>query len=80
MWLTTERATPGPVFGNQDQFTGLGFFFDTYKNGRAGTTFPLVMAMMGDGKATYDQAHDGKANELASCSVFPPFPDLPWTQ
>jgi hypothetical protein len=27
------------------------------------------MAMMGDGQTTYDQAHDGKANELAGCSV-----------
>lgn len=27
------------------------------------------MAMMGDGSTTYDQAHDGKANELAGCSA-----------
>lgn len=31
--------------------------------------FPYVMAMMGDGATTYDQAHDGKANELAGCSA-----------
>jgi mannose-binding lectin 2 len=69
MWLTKQRATQGPVFGATDNFEGLGIFFDTYKNNRPGTSFPYVMAMMGDGKTTYDQAHDGKANELAGCSV-----------
>lgn len=69
LWLTKERATQGPVFGSTDKFEGLGIFFDTYKNNRPGVSFPYVMAMMGDGKTTYDQAHDGKANELAGCSV-----------
>lgn len=69
MWLTKQRATPGPVFGSTDRFEGLGIFFDTYKNNRPGTVFPYVMAMMGDGQMTYDKAHDGKDNELAGCSV-----------
>lgn len=69
MWLTKQRATRGPVFGSTDNFEGLGIFFDTYRNNRPGTTFPYVMAMMGDGQTSYDQAHDGKANELAGCSA-----------
>ncbi|PLB39518.1 legume-like lectin family protein [Aspergillus candidus] len=69
MWLTKQRATQGPVFGSADNFEGLGIFFDTYKNNRPGTSFPYVMAMMGDGKSSYDQAHDGKSNELAGCSA-----------
>ncbi|GIJ98508.1 hypothetical protein Aspvir_000625 [Aspergillus viridinutans] len=69
MWLTKQRATQGPVFGSTDNFEGLGIFFDTYKNNRPGTSFPYVMAMMGDGKTPYDQAHDGKANEVAGCSA-----------
>lgn len=69
LWLTKQRATRGPVFGSTDQFEGLGIFIDTYKNNRPGVSFPYVMAMMGDGQTTYDQAHDGKANELAGCSV-----------
>ncbi|KAL4933526.1 legume-like lectin family protein [Aspergillus undulatus] len=69
MWLTKQRATQGPVFGSTDNFEGLGIFFDTYKNNRPGTSFPYVMAMMGDGQTSYDQAHDGKANELAGCSA-----------
>lgn len=69
MWLTKERAQPGPVFGNRDKFDGLGIFIDTYKNNRPGVVFPLVMAMVGDGETQYDKNHDGKANELAGCSV-----------
>lgn len=69
LWLTKQRATPGPVFGSADKFEGLGVFFDTYKNNRPGTVFPYVLAMLGDGNTEYDQANDGKANELAGCSV-----------
>ncbi|KAJ5569525.1 uncharacterized protein N7459_008955 [Penicillium hispanicum] len=69
LWLTKQRATQGPVFGSTDKFEGLGIFFDTYKNNRPGVSFPYVMAMMGDGETSYDQAHDGKGNELAGCSA-----------
>ena len=69
MWITKQRAEPGPVFGHADKFEGLGIFWDTYKNNRPGTVFPYVMAMLGDGQTSYDQAHDGKDNELAGCSV-----------
>lgn len=69
MWITKDRAVPGPVFGHKDEFEGLGIFFDTYKNNRPGVVFPYVMAMMGDGRTKYDQANDGKANEIGGCSV-----------
>ncbi|EEQ31345.1 hypothetical protein McanMca71_004545 [Microsporum canis] len=69
MWLTEGRASQGPVFGSADRFKGLGIFIDTYKNGRQGSTFPLVMAMLGDGHTAYDKAKDGQANEIASCSA-----------
>lgn len=69
MWITKQRATPGPVFGSVDNFEGLGIFFDTYKNNRPGTVFPYVMAMVADGNTPYDKANDGKANEFAGCSA-----------
>lgn len=69
MWLTKQRAEPGNVFGHSDKFEGLGLFFDTYKNNRPGTVFPYIMAMLGDGKTPYDKDNDGKANEVAGCSV-----------
>lgn len=69
LWITKERAQPGAVFGHADRFEGLGVFFDTYKNNRPGVVFPYVMAMMGDGKTSYDSANDGKANEIGGCSA-----------
>jgi mannose-binding lectin 2 len=69
MWLTKQRAQPGPVFGHADKFEGLGIFFDTYKNNRPGTVFPYIMAMNGDGNTPYDKDNDGKANEVAGCSA-----------
>ena len=69
LWLTKQRATPGPVFGSTDRFEGLGIFIDTYKNNRPGVVFPYVMAMLGDGQTSYDKGNDGKDNELAGCSV-----------
>ncbi|CAM1505371.1 Fc.00g110080.m01.CDS01 [Cosmosporella sp. VM-42] len=69
MWITRQRATPGPVFGGPDKFEGLGVFVDTYKNNRPGVVFPYVMAMHGDGQTTYDKNNDGKNTELAGCSA-----------
>lgn len=57
------------MFGSVDKFEGLGIFFDTYKNNRPGVVFPYVMAMIGDGKTSYDKDTDGKDQELAGCSV-----------
>lgn len=69
VWFTKERAEQGPVFGNRDRFDGLGIFFDTYANGRQSHTFPYVMAMMGDGKTSYDNDNDGLSNRLAGCEA-----------
>ncbi|KAK0389270.1 hypothetical protein NLU13_2845 [Sarocladium strictum] len=69
MWVTKQRGQFGPVFGQADQFEGLGLFIDTYKNNRPGVVFPYVMAMMGDGQTRYDKNTDGKDQELAGCSA-----------
>lgn len=68
-WITTHKGGNGPVFGSKDNFEGLGIFFDTYKNNRPGKVFPHVMAMSGNGRTMYDHAHDGLANEIASCAA-----------
>ncbi|KAF8248433.1 hypothetical protein K440DRAFT_469184, partial [Wilcoxina mikolae CBS 423.85] len=69
LWVTKQRATPGPVFGSTDNFEGLGLFIDTYKNNRPGVVFPYISAMLGDGFISYDHAQDGKETELAGCSA-----------
>ncbi|KAG0218647.1 legume-like lectin family-domain-containing protein [Mortierella sp. GBAus27b] len=69
LWLTKERAEMGPVFGNRDNFEGLGIFFDTYANARQTFTFPFIMAMWGDGRTNYNHAQDGLGNTIGSCEA-----------
>ncbi|KAF9243190.1 concanavalin A-like lectin/glucanase domain-containing protein [Melanogaster broomeanus] len=65
IWLTTDRAEPGPVFGSKDKFEGLGIFLDTYANSRHAYGFPRIVAMLGDGQTPYDQDNDGEGTRLA---------------
>ncbi|KAE9408725.1 concanavalin A-like lectin/glucanase [Gymnopus androsaceus JB14] len=69
IWLTKERAQPGPVFGNKNEFEGLGIFLDTYANSRHTYHFPRVSSMMGDGKTAYNFANDGDGQEVGACSA-----------
>ncbi|KAJ7099427.1 legume-like lectin family-domain-containing protein [Mycena belliarum] len=69
IWLTKERTQPGPVFGNQDNFEGLGIFLDTYANTRHGYSFPRVSSMLGDGKTSYDFGKDGDGQDIGACSA-----------
>ncbi|KAF7655052.1 hypothetical protein LDENG_00061630 [Lucifuga dentata] len=76
IWLTKERMQIGPVFGNMNQFTGLGIFVDTYPNDnknhdnrQPGTqrAFPFISVMLGNGTLTYDHDRDGRSTELGGC-------------
>ncbi|KAF8589521.1 concanavalin A-like lectin/glucanase [Ramaria rubella] len=69
LWLTSERAVPGPVFGSVDRFTGLGVFIDTYANAEHNYSFPRILAMQGDGQTPYDQGQDGERNAIGACSA-----------
>ncbi|KAJ1679746.1 hypothetical protein EV182_001411 [Spiromyces aspiralis] len=70
MWATTERATPGPIYGNKDFFKGFGLVFDTYANSPHDFTFPIVQGVISDGSTPYDYAHDGDANRAGKCNFF----------
>ncbi|KAI0317418.1 concanavalin A-like lectin/glucanase [Amylostereum chailletii] len=69
LWLTKDRAQPGPIFGSKDNFDGLGVFLDTYANGRHGFSFPRVVGIMGDGNTPYDSKTDGESQKLGACSA-----------
>ncbi|KAI4883733.1 hypothetical protein NFI96_020870, partial [Prochilodus magdalenae] len=82
VWYTKERMQNGPVFGNQDFFTGLGVFVDTYPNEekhieaqkkrytpRTQRIFPYVLAMVGNGTISYDHERDGRPTELGGCNA-----------
>jgi len=70
LWMASERAQPGPVFGNKDHFTGIGIFLDTYKNDfHSERFFPRIVAMQGDGKTSYDLPNDGASNMIGECTA-----------
>jgi len=69
IWLTKERAQPGPVFGSKDNFEGLAIFLDTFSNTRHSYSFPRILGMIGDGKTSYNVGNDGDGQEIGSCSA-----------
>ncbi|TKY88785.1 hypothetical protein EX895_002416 [Sporisorium graminicola] len=69
LWLTQDRAKPGPVFGSINYFTGLGLFFDTYPNSRHPYSFPRISLMNGNGVEAYENDKDGARQEVAGCSI-----------
>ncbi|KAK7057726.1 mannose ER-golgi intermediate compartment [Favolaschia claudopus] len=69
IWLTRDRAQPGPVFGSKDNFEGLAIFLDTYSNSRHGYAFPRVAGMLGDGKTSYNVGNDGDGQTFGACTA-----------
>ncbi|XP_041854992.1 lectin, mannose-binding 2-like b [Melanotaenia boesemani] len=71
IWLTKDRMQNGPVYGNMNQFTGLGIFVDTYPNAEKthDRTFPYISMMLGNGTLPYDHDRDGRTTELGGCSA-----------
>jgi mannose-binding lectin 2 len=59
----------GPVFGNQDYFTGLAIFFDTYSNhnGEHSHEHPYISAMINNGSIHYDHDRDGTHSQVSGC-------------
>lgn len=55
IWYTQERGQEGPVFGSNDNWKGLGLFFDSFDNDGLRNN-PYIMAMVNDGSASYE--HD----------------------
>ncbi|TFK26327.1 hypothetical protein FA15DRAFT_667627 [Coprinopsis marcescibilis] len=69
MWITTERAQTGPIFGSKDYFNGFAIFLDTYSNERHNYGFPRVIGVKLDGSTKYDYHNDGDSQALGSCSA-----------
>ncbi|KAM9393356.1 VIP36-like protein [Pholidichthys leucotaenia] len=71
IWVTRDRMQNGPVFGNMNQFSGLGIFVDTYPNTEKShdRTFPYISVMLGNGSLTYDHDLDGRVTDLGGCAA-----------
>ncbi|PAA64536.1 hypothetical protein BOX15_Mlig011218g1 [Macrostomum lignano] len=70
-YVDPSNRFAGPVFGNQDQFRGLGVFFDTYSNhnGPHSHDHPYISAMVSNGSHSYDHDRDGTHSQLAGCTA-----------
>lgn len=68
-WLTTERVSPGPIFGNKNQFNGFGLIVDTYANARHAYSFPRISGFLFDGSVTYDFGNDGDGQAAGACTA-----------
>jgi len=66
-WYVKTPRQIGDVFGGADQFSGLGIFIDTYKNGQGSGAFPQISGMINDGSVDYDHDTDGQDQNLGSC-------------
>ena len=52
LWYTESKGVEGPVFGSNDQWNGLGIFFDSFDNDNKHNN-PFIMAMLNDGSLSY---------------------------
>jgi mannose-binding lectin 2 len=68
-WYVRNPLSTGPVFGNEELFSGLGVFLDTYanQNGAHSHGHPYISAMVNNGSTRYDHDRDGTHSELAGC-------------
>ncbi|XP_014681535.1 PREDICTED: protein ERGIC-53-like [Priapulus caudatus] len=66
IWFTEQKGVEGPVFGNNDQWRGLGVFMDSFDNDGQHNN-PYVLAMINDGTKTYDHHSDGFSQQLGGC-------------
>uniref|UniRef100_A0A1W7RAJ5 Protein ERGIC-53 n=1 Tax=Hadrurus spadix TaxID=141984 RepID=A0A1W7RAJ5_9SCOR len=65
-WYTDKKGVEGPVFGSNDNWVGLGVFFDSFDNDGKGNN-PYIMAMANDGTKSYEHQTDGINQQLSGC-------------
>ncbi|OZJ05252.1 hypothetical protein BZG36_02301 [Bifiguratus adelaidae] len=66
-WYTKERGQDGPIYGNQDQWDGLGIWLDSANSAQMRNE-PIILAVMNDGTQQYAKIKDPYANMLGSCT------------
>jgi len=65
-WYSAAKGVEGPVYGANDQWIGLGVFFDSFDNDNKHNN-PYIMAMTNDGSRNFDHQNDGSTQQLAGC-------------
>ncbi|CAJ0585645.1 unnamed protein product, partial [Mesorhabditis spiculigera] len=70
LWHVADAPLPGPVFGVNENFKGVGVLFDTYKNDPNNhESYPRLSLVLNDGTQNLDWDKDGANLNLGSCHV-----------
>uniref|UniRef100_A0A8C4NBI0 Lectin, mannose binding 2 like n=1 Tax=Eptatretus burgeri TaxID=7764 RepID=A0A8C4NBI0_EPTBU len=71
LWYTRDQLKLGPVFGNAQNFSGMGIFIDTYYNEGKKTDlqYPYVSVMVNNGTLHYNHDKDGRRTSLGGCPI-----------
>ena len=71
-WYAKDTGVPGSIHGNQDRWTGLGVFFDTYDNDdkRHAHKHPFAHPVANDGSLTYLQALEDPRHSVGCHAEF----------
>uniref|UniRef100_UPI00358E3652 vesicular integral-membrane protein VIP36-like n=1 Tax=Myxine glutinosa TaxID=7769 RepID=UPI00358E3652 len=71
LWYTRDQLKLGPVFGNAQNFSGMGIFIDTYYNEGKKTDlqYPYVSVMVNNGTLHYNHERDGRRTSLGGCPI-----------
>eukprot|EP00027_Filamoeba_sp_ATCC50430_P012517 CAMPEP_0168569900 /NCGR_PEP_ID=MMETSP0413-20121227/16427_1 /TAXON_ID=136452 /ORGANISM="Filamoeba nolandi, Strain NC-AS-23-1" /LENGTH=525 /DNA_ID=CAMNT_0008602473 /DNA_START=190 /DNA_END=1767 /DNA_ORIENTATION=+ len=68
-WYTKNSKREGPVFGSEDNWEGLGIFFDTFDNDAQGDN-PYISVVLNNGHTRYQDSPDAKTIQLGGCKYF----------
>ncbi|KAF9577153.1 hypothetical protein BGW38_007824, partial [Lunasporangiospora selenospora] len=65
-WYTQEKAVEGPIFGNKDQWKGLGVFMDTSDPANHRTS-SVIYGIMNDGSMKFPANPTSSAGSFGGC-------------
>ncbi|KAI8852669.1 legume-like lectin [Chytridium lagenaria] len=74
LWYTSQKGVEGPVYGSQDQWKGLGIFFDS-SDVNTNRVTPYVSAYLNDG--SYEMSLDNNAGSSSIGGCFRDFRNSP---
>eukprot|EP01127_Copromyxa_protea_P006189 TRINITY_DN15_c0_g2_i2.p1 TRINITY_DN15_c0_g2~~TRINITY_DN15_c0_g2_i2.p1 ORF type:complete len:388 (+),score=59.75 TRINITY_DN15_c0_g2_i2:23-1186(+) len=67
LWYTKTQGASGPVFGSEDNWQGMGLFFDSFDNDGDGQN-PSVYMILNDGSLSFPHGQDGNPYIKARCT------------
>lgn len=66
LWYTNDRGVEGDVYGSQDEWKGIGVFFDSFDNDGLQNN-PYILVVVNDGTKKFHHQTDGRDQQIAGC-------------